>query len=58
MGQYEQHVFVCTTGSTCPTEADTESYVKQMRAEIARRVSTGRSGSTSPAASRSAGTAR
>jgi (2Fe-2S) ferredoxin len=36
MGQYEQHVFVCTTGSTCPTESDTESYVKQMRAEIAK----------------------
>ena len=36
MGQYEQHVFVCTTGSTCPTEGDTESYVKLMRAEIAK----------------------
>ena len=36
MGQYERHVFVCTTGSTCPTQADTEAYVKQMRAEVAR----------------------
>ena len=36
MGQYEKHVFICTTGSTCPTQADTEAYVKQMRAEIAK----------------------
>jgi (2Fe-2S) ferredoxin len=36
MGQYEQHVFVCTTGSTCPTQADTEAFVKLMRAEIAK----------------------
>ncbi|HZS32373.1 MAG TPA: (2Fe-2S) ferredoxin domain-containing protein [Methylomirabilota bacterium] len=36
MGQYERHVFVCTSGSTCPTQADTEGYVKAMRAEIAR----------------------
>ena len=36
MGQYGKHVFVCTTGSTCPTQGDTEGYVKQMRAEIAK----------------------
>lgn len=36
MGQYARHVFVCTTGSTCPTQGDTEGYVKAMRAEIAR----------------------
>lgn len=36
MGQYERHVFVCTTGSTCPTQGDTEGFVKAMRAEIAR----------------------
>jgi (2Fe-2S) ferredoxin len=36
MGQYEKHVFVCTTGSTCPTQGDTEAYVKSMRAAIAR----------------------
>ena len=36
MGQYARHVFVCTTGSTCPTQGDTEGYVKLMRAEIAK----------------------
>src|SRR5262245_31412939 len=36
MGQYERHVFVCTTGSTCPTQGDTEAFVKMMRAEIAK----------------------
>jgi (2Fe-2S) ferredoxin len=36
MGQYAQHVFVCTTGSTCPTQGDTEAFVKVMRAEIAK----------------------
>lgn len=32
MGQYQVHVFVCTGGSTCPTQADTEKYVKVLRA--------------------------
>jgi nitrite reductase/ring-hydroxylating ferredoxin subunit/(2Fe-2S) ferredoxin len=32
MGQYERHVFVCTSGDTCPTQADTEAYVKFLRA--------------------------
>jgi (2Fe-2S) ferredoxin len=36
MGQYARHVFVCTTGSTCPTQGDTEGFVKLMRAEIAK----------------------
>jgi (2Fe-2S) ferredoxin len=36
MGQYEKHVFVCTTGSTCPTQGDTEAFVKCMRAEVAK----------------------
>jgi (2Fe-2S) ferredoxin len=36
MGQYERHVFVCTTGSTCPTQGDTEAYVKYLRGEVAR----------------------
>jgi (2Fe-2S) ferredoxin len=36
MGQYRRHVFVCTTGGTCPTQADTEGYVRQLRAEVAR----------------------
>ena len=32
MGQYERHVFVCTSGDTCPTQADVEGYVKTLRA--------------------------
>jgi len=36
VGQYERHVFVCTTGSTCPTQADTEAFVKYLRGEVAR----------------------
>ena len=31
MGQYDCHVFVCTSGETCPTQADTEKYVKVLR---------------------------
>ncbi len=31
MGQYERHVFVCTSGETCPTQGDTEKYVKVLR---------------------------
>ena len=36
MGQYEKLVFICTTGSSCPSQADTVASVKQMRAEIAK----------------------
>lgn len=36
MGQYQVHVFVCTGGSTCPTQGDTENYVKILRAAVAR----------------------
>lgn len=36
MGQYERHVFVCTTGSTCPGQGDTEGFVKFLRGEVAR----------------------
>lgn len=36
MGQYEKHVFVCTTGGTCPAQGDTEGYVKVLRGEVAR----------------------
>lgn len=36
MGQFRRHVFVCTTGETCPAQGDVESYVKQLRAEVAR----------------------
>ena len=32
MGQYDRHVFVCTSGETCPTQGDTEQYVKILRA--------------------------
>jgi nitrite reductase/ring-hydroxylating ferredoxin subunit/(2Fe-2S) ferredoxin len=31
MGQYERHVFVCTSGETCPTQGDTEQFVKMLR---------------------------
>src|SRR5215471_11552565 len=34
MGQYECHVFVCTSGETCPTQGDTEKYVKALRAGV------------------------
>jgi len=32
MGQYDRHVFVCTSGETCPTQGDTERFVKILRA--------------------------
>src|SRR5512132_3190742 len=32
MGQYERHVFVCTSGDTCPGQGDTEGFVKALRA--------------------------
>jgi len=32
MGQYDRHVFVCTSGETCPTQGETEKYVKILRA--------------------------
>ncbi len=31
MGQYERHVFVCTSGETCPVQGDVERYVKLLR---------------------------
>jgi len=34
MGQYDRHVFVCTSGETCPTQGDTEKYVKLLRAGV------------------------
>ena len=34
MGQYDRHVFVCTSGETCPLQADTEKYVKTLRAGV------------------------
>jgi (2Fe-2S) ferredoxin/nitrite reductase/ring-hydroxylating ferredoxin subunit len=32
MGQYDRHVFVCTSGETCPTQGETENFVKILRA--------------------------
>jgi len=34
MGQYDRHVFVCTSGETCPVQGDTETYVKSLRAGV------------------------
>ena len=34
MGQYDRHVFVCTSGETCPLQGDTEKYVKTLRAGV------------------------
>jgi (2Fe-2S) ferredoxin len=36
MGQYRTHVFVCTSGETCRTQADVEQHVKYLRGEVAR----------------------
>ncbi|HXH82069.1 MAG TPA: (2Fe-2S) ferredoxin domain-containing protein [Candidatus Tectomicrobia bacterium] len=36
MGQYERHVFVCTSGETCPTAGDVEGFVKYLRAGVAK----------------------
>ena len=36
MGQYQVHVFVCTGGETCPTQGDTEKFVKILRAGVAQ----------------------
>jgi (2Fe-2S) ferredoxin len=36
MGQYECHVFVCTTGDDCPKGGDVEGFVKYLRGEVAR----------------------
>jgi toluene monooxygenase system ferredoxin subunit len=31
MGQYDCHVFVCTSGDTCPEQGDVEKFVKVLR---------------------------
>ena len=31
MGQYDRHVFVCTSGETCPEQGDVEKFVKVLR---------------------------
>ncbi len=35
MGQYARHIFVCTSGETCPTQGDVEGFVKALRAGVA-----------------------
>jgi toluene monooxygenase system ferredoxin subunit len=32
MGQYDRHVFVCTSGETCPEQGDVEKFVQLLRA--------------------------
>jgi (2Fe-2S) ferredoxin len=36
MGQYETHVFVCTSGDDCPHQGDVEGFVKYLRGEVAK----------------------
>jgi (2Fe-2S) ferredoxin len=36
MGQYETHVFVCTSGEDCPTRGDVEQFVKFLRGEVVK----------------------
>ena len=36
MGQYDVHVFVCTSGDDCPHRGDVEEYVKQLRTEAVK----------------------
>jgi (2Fe-2S) ferredoxin len=36
MGQYETHVFVCTSGDDCPQGGDVEGFVKYLRGEIVK----------------------
>ena len=36
MGQYETHVFVCTSGDDCPKDGDVEGFVKYLRAEVVK----------------------
>jgi sirohydrochlorin cobaltochelatase len=36
MGQYETHVFVCTSGEDCPVRGDVEQFVKYLRSEVVK----------------------
>ena len=36
MGQYQTHVFVCTSGDDCPAQGDVESFVKYLRGEAVK----------------------
>jgi nitrite reductase/ring-hydroxylating ferredoxin subunit/(2Fe-2S) ferredoxin len=41
MGQYDRHVFVCTSGETCPTQGDVEKFVKTLRAGVQKAAGQG-----------------
>jgi len=38
MGQYDLHMFVCTTGDTCPSQGDVhvQKFVKHLRGEVVK----------------------
>ena len=36
MGQYETHVFVCTSGDDCPRDGDVEQFVTYLRGEVVK----------------------
>jgi len=36
MGQYQTHVFVCTSGDDCPVQGDVEGFVKYLRGEAVK----------------------
>jgi (2Fe-2S) ferredoxin len=36
MGQYQRHVFVCTSGDDCPVRGDVERMVKTLRTAVAQ----------------------
>lgn len=42
MGQYDKHVFVCTFGSWCRRDGDTEAIVKRLKRGIADAGLTGK----------------
>jgi len=35
-GQYNTHVFVCTSGDSCPTQGNVEQFVKYLRDEATK----------------------
>ena len=41
MGQYDRHVFVCTSGETCPTQGDVEKFVKTLRTGVQKAARQG-----------------
>jgi (2Fe-2S) ferredoxin len=36
VGQYQRHVFVCTSGEECPAQGDVEKMVKALRTAVAQ----------------------